>query len=79
MMSVAIVLVALDAIYRLGALDSPTLAKFKLLKRLHRTCTGVQSINFGLAQSFSQPLNFVLVWLFHAFCPSFSGCRAGSQ
>ena len=50
-----------------------------IFKPLPTPCTGVQSVIFGLAQSFSQPLHFVPFWLSDAFCPEFSGCRAGSR
>ncbi len=49
------------------------------IKALAHALHSKKSIIFDLAQSFSQPLNFVLFWLSHAFCPLFSGCRAGSH
>ena len=45
--------------------------KIHLFKRLPTPCTGRQSIIFGIAQIFSQPLDFVLSGCLMLFCPNF--------
>ena len=49
------------------------------IKELAHALHSEKQIIFDLAQSFSKPLDFVLFRLFHAFCPLFSGYRAGSH
>ena len=62
-----------------SVLGLPILKKMHIIKCFPTPCTGVQSIILGIVQGFAQPLNFVLLWPFHAFCAKFQGAKTADN